>query len=79
MPSEAWYTSGNRKIQFSPSDFLEEALDDFLESGAKSSRIASAVIKIATGVELLLKHYLEQICPALILEKPDDAGIKRHR
>jgi hypothetical protein len=76
MAGETWYDSGKREIQFSPSDFLEEALDDFLESGAKSSRIASAIIKIATGVELLLKDYLGRICPALILEKLDDAGMQ---
>jgi hypothetical protein len=76
MAGETWYNNGKREIEFSPSDFLEEALDDFLESGAKSSRIASAVIKIATGVELLLKDYLEQICPALILEKLDDGGMQ---
>jgi hypothetical protein len=76
MAGETWYSSGKREIQFSPSDFLVEALDDFLESGAKTSRIASAIIKIATGVELLLKDYLEQICPALILEKLDDAGLQ---
>ena len=76
MTGEAWYSTGKREIQFSPSDFLVEALDDFIESGAKTSRIASAIIKIATGVELLLKDYLEQICPALILEKLDDAGLQ---
>ena len=75
MAGEIWH-KGRREIQFSSSDFLVEALDDFLESGAKTSRIASAVIKIATGVELLLKDYLEQICPALILEKIDDAGMQ---
>jgi hypothetical protein len=70
------YNSGKREIQFSPSDFLVEALDDFLESGAKTSRITSAIIKIATGVELLLKDYLERICPALILEKLDNPGMQ---
>ena len=76
MAGETWHSSGKREIQFSPSDFLLEALDDFLESGAKTSRIASAIIKIATGVELLLKDYLEQICPALILEKLDNPGMQ---
>jgi hypothetical protein len=76
MASEAWYSSGKREIQFSPSDFLVEALDDFLESGARASRFASAIIKIATGVELLLKDYLEKICPALILEKLDNPGMQ---
>jgi len=75
MPAETRYSGRDRKIQFSASDFLVEALDDFFESGAKSSRIASAVIKIATGVELLLNDYPEQICPALVLEKLDDAGM----
>lgn len=76
MSGETWYNSGKREIQFVPSDFLEEALNDFLESGAKTSRIASAIIKVATGVELLLKDYLERICPALILEKLDDSGMQ---
>jgi hypothetical protein len=56
---------------FDPVDFLKEAVDDFLESGTEPSKIASAVIKVATGVELLLKEKLERICPTLILSKID--------
>jgi hypothetical protein len=76
MTFETQHTSGAHKIEFSPTDFLADALNDFLESGAKTSRIASAIIKIATGVELLLKDRLERICPALVLEKLDDAGMQ---
>lgn len=76
MSLEIWTTRGKREISFSSSDFLEEAIDDFLESGARCSRIASAIIKVATGVELLVKDYLERICPALILDKIDDAGLQ---
>jgi uncharacterized protein YutE (UPF0331/DUF86 family) len=63
-------------LVFDPVDFLEEAIADFLESGEKPSKIGSAVIKVATGVELLLKNKLERICPALILEKIDDLGLQ---
>jgi hypothetical protein len=76
MPSETLYRDGNRRIHFSSSDFLKEALDDFLESGVNVSRFASAIIKVATGVELLLKDLLEQVCPALILDKLDEGGLQ---
>jgi transcription elongation factor Elf1 len=76
MAFETWYSGGKRELSFSPSDFLQEAVEDFLESGAKTERIASAIIKVATGVELLLKNVLERICPALILDKVDDAGLQ---
>lgn len=53
---------------FDPIDFLREAIDEFLESGSKPTKIASCVVKIATATELLLKERLEQICPALVLD-----------
>src|SRR5216684_1508263 len=74
MPYTVTYTSGRQEVTFSAEDFLSEAISDFLESGAKSSRLASAIVKVATGVELLLKNMLEKVCPALILDKVDDAG-----
>jgi hypothetical protein len=70
------YTSGRQEIAFSASDFLDEAISDFLESGANASRFASSIVKLATGVELLLKDLLEKICPALVLDKVDDAGLQ---
>ena len=63
-------------LTFNPVHFLIEAIDDFLESGSEPSKIASAVIKVATGVELLLKSKLEKICPALILEKIDPGALQ---
>jgi hypothetical protein len=76
MPFTVTYTSGRQEITFSASDFLDEAISDFLESGKNASRFASAIVKVATGVELLLKNMLEQICPALILDKADDGGLQ---
>jgi hypothetical protein len=76
MPGETLHRDGDRRIHFSSFDFLKEALDDFLESGADVSRFASAIIKVATGVELLLKDLLEQVCPALILDKLDEGGLQ---
>ncbi len=76
MPYTVTYTSGRQEVTFSAEDFLSEAISDFLESGAKSSRLASAIVKVATGVELLLKNMLEKVCPALILDKVDDAGLQ---
>lgn len=58
-------------LTFDPVHFLREAISDFLASGAEPKKIASAVIKVATGVELILKEKLELICPALVLEKVD--------
>ena len=55
-------------LTFDPVHFLKEAIADFLASGAQPKKIASAVIKVAIGVELILKDKLERICPALILE-----------
>lgn len=62
-------------LTFDPAHFLTEAISDFLESGTQPPKIASAVIKVATGVELLLKDKLEKICPALILDKIDEFGL----
>jgi hypothetical protein len=67
---------GKRVIRFQPSDFLIEAIDEFLESGAKQAKIGSCIIKIATATELLLKEKLEQLCPALVLESIDEAGLQ---
>lgn len=61
-------------LVFDPIHFLQEAISDFLESGTEPSKIASAVIKVATGIELLLKDKLERICPALVLEKIDESA-----
>lgn len=58
-------------MQFHPSDFLVEAIEEFLQSGADASKIGSCIIKIAIATELLLKDKLERICPALILENID--------
>jgi hypothetical protein len=49
-------------------------MSDFLESGSEPSKIASAVIKVATGIELLLKDKLERICPARVLDKIDESA-----
>jgi hypothetical protein len=68
--------SSRHVVRFDPVHFLKEAINDFLESGTSPSKIASAVIKVATGVELLLKDMLERICPALILEKIDDGALQ---
>lgn len=68
-------SSDDRQVlTFDPVHFLREAINDFLESGTEPKKIASAVIKVATGVELILKEKLELICPALILEKIDVPG-----
>jgi hypothetical protein len=67
---------GNREINFQPSDFLMEAIEEFLESGAKPAKIGSCIIKIATATELLLKEKLEKLCPALVLEAIDDGGLQ---
>jgi hypothetical protein len=66
----------SRTIGFDPIDFLTEAIEEFLESGAKPKRIASCVIKIATATELLLKEKLENICPALVLDGIDEYGLQ---
>lgn len=50
MPFTVTYTSGRQEITFSASDFLDEAISDFLESGTNASRFASAIVKVATGV-----------------------------
>lgn len=63
-------------LVFDPIHFLEESVDDFLESGSQPPKIASAVIKVATGVELLLKDKLARICPALILDKIDGPALQ---
>jgi len=62
-------------LRFDPADFLKEAISEFLESGTNPLKIASVVIKVATGIELMLKGRLERICPALILDKSDDQGL----
>jgi len=67
---------GKRQINFQPADFLMEAIEEFLESGAKATKIGSCVIKIAVATELLLKDKLEKICPALVLEKVDDNALQ---
>lgn len=67
---------GKRLIHFDPVDFLVEAIEEFLESGARPRKIASCVIKIATATELLLKEKLAKICPALILDAIDDQGLQ---
>ena len=69
-------SAGSRSIGFDPVDFLTEAIDEFLESGAKPTRIASCIIKIATATELLLKEKLEKICPALVLDAIDDNALQ---
>lgn len=61
---------------FEPVDFLEEALNDFLESGENPRKIVSCVIKTQTSIELIFKEVIKQICPALILEKVDDDGLQ---
>ena len=76
MPAETWYRDGRREIEFISADFVEAAIKDFLESGTNTSRMAGAILQVATAVELLLKNYLEKICPALILDKIDDAGLQ---
>jgi hypothetical protein len=76
MAHTTTFSDRRQEISFSASDFLEEAINDFLESGTDASRFASAIIKVATGVELLLKDALEEICPALILERIDEAGLQ---
>jgi len=63
-------------LTFDSGDFLVDAIREFLESGANPHRIASSVIKVATGIELLLKSSLELICPALILDKIDPHGLQ---
>lgn len=68
-------TAARQVLKFDPGHFLVEAIRDFLESGPHPSKIASALIKVATGVELLLKERLERICPALILEGIDKPGL----
>lgn len=65
-----------RHYSFSPVDFLEEALDDFLESGENPTKIVSCVIKTHVSIELFFKDLLNRICPALILEKTDDDGLQ---
>ncbi len=56
------------EVSFCAADFLVEAIDEFLQSGANPKTIGSSIIKIAIGTELLLKEKLEKICPALILD-----------
>jgi len=53
-----------------------EAIDEFLESGDRPTKIASSVIKIATAAELLLKEKLERICPALVLDTIDENALQ---
>jgi len=65
-----------RTIQIDPVDFLEEGIDEFLQSGAKPVKLASAVVKLMAATELLLKEELERICPALVLDKVDDDGLQ---
>ncbi len=67
---------GKRQITFQPTDFLLEAIEEFLESGTKTPKIGSCVIKIAVATELLLKEKLEKICPALVLEKIDEGALQ---
>jgi hypothetical protein len=69
-------TSGSEEIWFEPIDFLQEAIEDFLESGAKPTSIGSCIIKIATATELLLKEKLEAICPALVLDTIDKDALQ---
>src|ERR1700729_2635916 len=69
-------SQGRQVLRFDPVHFLKEAINDFLESGTTPPKIASSVLKFATGVELLLKDKLEKICPGLILEKIDDGGLQ---
>ena len=67
---------GKRQINFQPTDFLMEAIEEFLESGANPTKIGSCVIKIATATELLIKSKLQRICPALVLETIDDGALQ---
>lgn len=67
---------GRQVLRFDRVHFLVDAIREFLASGPDPQKIASAVIKVAIGVELLLKYRLEKICPALILDKIDDAGLQ---
>lgn len=70
------HSNGTRKIGFDTIDFLKEAVDEFLQSGAEPSKIASCIIKIATATELLLKEKLEKISPSLVLEYIDDDALQ---
>ena len=70
------YSDGTRKIGFDPVDFLKESVDEFLQSGAEPSKIASCIIKIATATELLLKEKLKNLSPSLVLEAIDDDGLQ---
>ena len=71
-----WLVPGRRQINFQPTDFLMEAIEEFRESGAKATKIGSCVIKIAIATELLLKEKLEKICPALVLETIDESALQ---
>lgn len=70
------HSDGTRKIGFDPVDFLKESVDEFLQSGAEPSKIASCIIKIATATELLLKEKLKNLSPSLVLEAIDDDGLQ---
>lgn len=50
-------------------EFLQEGINEFLESGSNEARLASCIVKTVAATELLLKEELENICPSLILEK----------
>jgi hypothetical protein len=67
---------GRQVVKFDRVHFLVEAIREFLASGPDPQKIGSAVLKVAIGVELLLKYRLEKICPALILDKIDEAGLQ---
>lgn len=63
-------------ISFEPVDFLKEGIAEFIESGSNPRKLASCIVKIAIALELILKDELEKICPALILDKIDNAGLQ---
>lgn len=68
--------NGQTISSFSPSDFLEESINDFFESGSDMNKLPICIIKAAIAAELIIKDKLEEICPALILEKIDDDGLQ---
>jgi hypothetical protein len=75
--SRIFLSSNSRVIHFDFGDFLAEALEEFLESGARPTKIASSIIKIATAAELMLKRNLEAICPALVLDAVDEMQVAK--
>lgn len=67
---------GRRKIHLYTNDLLQEAIEEFLQSGAEPGKFASCIIKMATATELLVKEKIEKLCPALVLDNIDDHGLQ---